>query len=66
MTTHPIESAARSTVTRAPAAWPPRGLDALGAGWSESSWDLACGLVVLEGLPPDASVGEWLAAELAN
>ncbi len=35
-------------------------------GWSESSWDLARGLTVLEGLPADASVAEWLGAALAD
>lgn len=66
MSTPSIESAARSTFTRAPSVWPPRGPGLPGAGWSESSWDLACGLVVLEGLPPDPSVSEWLAAALAD
>jgi len=31
-----------------------------GPGWFDSSWDLACGLVVREGLPGDASLNEWL------
>lgn len=32
-----------------------------GPGWFESSWDLAQGLEVREGLPADAGVNEWLA-----
>ena len=32
-----------------------------GPGWFESSWDLARGLEVCEGLPADAGVEEWLA-----
>ena len=44
----------------------PRTCDMPGLGWSESSWDLARGLTVVEGLPADASVNEWLVAALAD
>lgn len=50
----------------APAPCRPRACDAPGPGWSESSWDLARGLTVLEGLPADASVAEWLGAALVD
>lgn len=36
------------------------GSPAQGAGWYESSWDLMRGLEVREGLPGDATPGEWL------
>lgn len=36
------------------------GPPAQGAGWYESSWDLMRGLEVREGLPVDATPGEWL------
>ena len=50
----------------APAPCRPRTCEAPGPGWSESSWDLARGLTVLEGLPADASVAEWLGAALVD
>ena len=31
-----------------------------GPGWFDSSWDLESGLEVLEGLPGDARLNEWL------
>lgn len=31
-----------------------------GPGWYDSSWELRQGLVVREGLPPDARLHEWL------
>jgi hypothetical protein len=34
--------------------------DKTGPGWFDSSWDLRRGLEVREGLPEDASLGEWL------
>ncbi len=46
--------------------WPPQAVPVRLAGWSESSWDLACGLTVLEGLPADASLAEWLGASLLS
>jgi hypothetical protein len=35
-----------------------------GPGWYESSSDLLRGLEVREGLPGDASIGEWLSMHL--
>ncbi len=35
-------------------------LEAGGPGWFDSSFDLGRGLLVLEGLPANASVAEWL------
>ena len=37
-----------------------------GPGWFESSWDLASGLDVREGLPGDARLNEWLAVCLQS
>ncbi|MEP7057165.1 MAG: hypothetical protein ABI809_05275 [Caldimonas sp.] len=33
---------------------------AAGPGWFDSSWDLQSGLDVLEGLPEDAKLNEWI------
>lgn len=41
---------------------PPPAMPIRMGSWSESSWDLACGLTVREGLPADASLVEWLGA----
>ena len=35
-----------------------------GPGWFESSWELGRGLEVLEGIPTDASLFEWLRVHL--
>ena len=37
-----------------------RTCEAAGPGWFDSSFELGRGLLVLEGLPANASVAEWL------
>lgn len=42
----------------------PQARSAGGPGWFDSSFDIERGLVVVEGLPADASVDEWIEAGL--
>lgn len=61
-----LRAAAEAVGEDVPAVCVEDGGDSIGAGWFDSSWELQRGLVVVEGMPTDLGLDEWLSAALAG